>query len=114
MLEMPSELKPFVNDYKMRLIEVRDSKLQLYNVDNNDLFNLLEIMLDKFMSSKDKKKKLVEYCENHHVDSEVEITACSIGGYEKQCKKIMKEKGEFRMGYLLDDIVEESRKEAGK
>ncbi|WP_330546420.1 hypothetical protein [Roseburia sp. 831b] len=42
MLNNPMEMLPFVNDYKMHLVEARKNDLKLHNVNNKDLFNLLE------------------------------------------------------------------------
>ena len=41
MLEIPEEIVPFVNDYKMLLVEARQNNLNLSNINNQDLFNLL-------------------------------------------------------------------------
>ena len=41
MLEIPEEIVPFVNDYRMLLVEARQNNLNLSNINNQDLFNLL-------------------------------------------------------------------------
>lgn len=46
-------MRKFVNDYKMWLVEARQNNLVLHNMDNKDLFNLLEILLDKSKSLKE-------------------------------------------------------------
>lgn len=49
-------MRKFVNDYKMWLVEARQNNLVLHNMDNKDLFNLLEILLDKSKSLKEIRK----------------------------------------------------------
>ena len=34
MLNIPEEWKPFVNDYKMLLVEAKDNNLKLHNINN--------------------------------------------------------------------------------
>jgi hypothetical protein len=74
MLNIPKEMKPFVNDYKMTLVEARNNELTLHNMNNKDLFNLLEILLSKNCSRKEKKEKAIEYSGNHKVDKSVAMT----------------------------------------
>ena len=57
MLDIPKELEPFVNDYKILLVEARRNNLMLHNLENIDLFNLFEIALDKNIPRKEAKKK---------------------------------------------------------
>lgn len=47
MLHISEEMKPFVNDYRMHLVEARKNDLKLHNINNRDLFNLLGILLDR-------------------------------------------------------------------
>lgn len=37
------DIVPFVNDYKLLLVEARKNDLKLHNIDNVDLFHLLGI-----------------------------------------------------------------------
>lgn len=75
MLNIPEEMKSFVNDYKMRLVEARENKLILHNVNNKDLFNLLEILLDKGETSSKTREKATRYVQEHNVDKTVVMTA---------------------------------------
>ena len=59
MLNIPKEVEPFVNDYKMHLIEARKNNLKLHNINNIDLFNLLEILLNKDEKLKETKEKVL-------------------------------------------------------
>ena len=61
MLNIPKEVEPFVNDYKMHLIEARKNNLKLHNINNIDLFNLLEILLNKDEKLKETKEKAIQY-----------------------------------------------------
>ena len=47
MLHISEEMKPFVNDYRMHLVEARKNDLKLHNINNRDLFNLLGILLER-------------------------------------------------------------------
>ena len=40
MLDIPEDMKAFINDYKMNLVEARKNNLKLHNINNKDLFNL--------------------------------------------------------------------------
>lgn len=46
MLDIPEKMAKYVNDYKLFLVEAKENNLVLHNVNNRDLFNLLEILLD--------------------------------------------------------------------
>ena len=39
MLNIPKEMQPFVNDYKVHLIEARKNNLKLHNINNRDVCN---------------------------------------------------------------------------
>ena len=75
MLNIPKEMQPYVNNYKMHLIEARKNNLKLYNINNRDLFNLLEILLDKDKGLKKTKEKAIKYTEDHDVNKSVIMTA---------------------------------------
>ena len=53
-------METFVNDYKIHLVEAGKNNLVLHNVNNQDLFNLFEILLDQNNSIRDKKEKAIE------------------------------------------------------
>lgn len=74
-LSIPQQMKKFVNDYKMRLVEARQNNLVLHNMNNKDLFNLLEILLDKSKPLKEIRNKAIEYAQEHKVDKAVVMTA---------------------------------------
>ena len=45
MLDIPEDMKAFINDYKMNLVEARKNNLKLHNINNKDLFNHIIIYL---------------------------------------------------------------------
>lgn len=74
MLNIPEEMKRYVNDYKMLLIEARQNDLKLHNINNVDLFNLLKILLDKSKPLNETREKAIEYAKKHEVDKSVLMT----------------------------------------
>lgn len=74
MLNIPEEMKRYVNDYKMLLIEARQNDLKLHNINNVDLFNLLRILLDKSKPLNETREKAIEYAKKHEVDKSVLMT----------------------------------------
>ena len=65
MLDIPEKIVKYVNDYKILLIEARRNDLILHNMNNVDLFNLLEIILDKKIPKNEAKKKAIQYGWEH-------------------------------------------------
>lgn len=74
MLNIPQQIKRFVNDYKMWLVEARQNNLVLHNMDNRDLFNLLEILLDNGKPLDEIRNRAIEYAQEHDVDKAVVMT----------------------------------------
>lgn len=74
MLNIPEVMKQFVNDYKMHLVEARKNNLFFHNINNKDLFNLLEILLDNSRKLNETKEKAIEYAREHKVDKSVIMT----------------------------------------
>lgn len=106
MLDIPKEMKNCVNDYKIPLVEVRKNNLILYNANNRDLFNLLEIILDKNMPKNEAKKKAIQYSEEHKTDKSVVMTIA--GATNSKIDYNAFEKGEVSMCTLFDEIAKES------
>lgn len=75
MLDIPKDLQPFVNDYRMYLVEARKNNLKLHNINNKDLFNLLEILLDRSGKLNTIKEKAINYAFEHEVEKSVIMTA---------------------------------------
>lgn len=77
MLSIPEEMKPFVNGYKMLLVEARKNRLTFHNINNVDLFNLLEIILNKEIPWKEARNKAIEYAKEHKTDKSMIMTIAS-------------------------------------
>ena len=67
-------METFVNDYKIHLVEAGKNNLVLHNVNNQDLFNLLEILLSRSGRTDGKKEKAIDYTRKHKVDKAVIMT----------------------------------------
>lgn len=74
MLNIPEEMKAFVNDYKILLVEARKNDLMFHNVRNVDFFNLLEILLDKSRPLNEIRNKAIDYAREHSVEKTVIMT----------------------------------------
>lgn len=74
MLNIPQSMEPFVNDYKMHLVEARKNNLKLHNINNRDLFNLLQILLDKRSKVNETREKAINYAREHEVRKTVIMT----------------------------------------
>lgn len=109
MLDIPKELEPFVNDYKILLVEARRNNLMLHNLENIDLFNLFEIALDKNIPRKEAKKKAIQYCEEHKTDKSVIMTFA--GAINMQLDYNTLNKGDGTMYSLFEELAKDSKAE---
>ena len=109
MLDIPEELKAYVNDYKMLLVEARENGLQFHNINNKDLFSLLEIILDSSLSKNERKEQAIEYSRKNKTDRSVAITVA--GATNTKLDYSVLEKGEDGMCTLFKEIAEESKAE---
>lgn len=71
MLNMPKELKPFVNDYRLYLVEMRKNDLNLHNQNNRDFFTIMSILYDLTKTVAECEQALVEYQSKHALDDTV-------------------------------------------
>lgn len=71
MLNIPEKMKALVNDYKMRLVEARENKLTLHNMNNKDFFYMMDVMLDKSILRNEAKARVIQYSREHKVDKTV-------------------------------------------
>ena len=106
MLDIPEKIARYVNDYKILLVEARRNALVLHNANNVDLFNLLEIILDKSTPKNEAKKKAIQYGEEHQVDKSVVMTVA--GATNSKIDYNAFEKGEVTMCTLFEEIAKES------
>ena len=106
MLNIPKAMESFVNDYKMHLVEARKNNLKLHNINNQDLFNLLEIILDKSAKWNEIKEKAINYARKHEVEKSVIMTVAGAANC-KMDYNMMEKKGDADMC----TVFEEARKE---
>ena len=90
MLNIPEEMKQFVNDYKMLLVEARENDLKLHNINNQDFFNLMEILLDNSRPMNETKDRAIGYAREHDVNKYVVMTVAGAANCKLDyngCKK---------------------------
>ena len=107
MLEIPEDMRPFVNDYKILLVEARENHLIFHSENNIAFFHLMKLILDEKLTKNKAKEKVIDYARKHNVDKTVIMT---IAGATK-CKidyDALSKKGDFDMCTLFDRIARES------
>lgn len=107
MLDIPEEIKAFVNDYKMLLVEARKSDLVFHNMNNIAFFQMLNVILDKNLSRDEAKKKVIDYAKEHHVDKTVVMTVAGATNCRIDYNALSR-KGDFDMCTLFDEIAKEN------
>lgn len=107
MLNIPEAMKPYVNDYKMLLVEARKNDLVLHNINNKDLFNLLQIILDRSLPKTEAKQKAIEYSETHETDKSVIMTVAGTANLKLDYNAL--ERGDGIMCSLFEEIKNEGR-----
>ena len=70
-LNIPEEIKPFVGNYPMHLVEVADNQLSFENANNIDLFEMMKILYDTTNSRKQRVQRVQEYEKEHDLDDDV-------------------------------------------
>lgn len=110
-LDIPDDMKPFVNDYKMHLVEARENDLVFYNMDNIAFFDMMKIILDKNATGEKAKKELIEYAAEHQVDETVIMTVAGAANCAIDYNASTKKKGEAAMKNLFEKIAEDSKAE---
>lgn len=106
MLNIPEEMKAFVNDYKILLVEARENSLTLHNMKNVAFFNLMKVILDKSLSRDEARKKVIDYAREHKVDKSVLMTVAGAAN----CKinyNALSRKGDFTMWSFFEEIAKE-------
>lgn len=106
MLEMSEEIAPFVNDYKLLLVEARKDNLKLHNLDNVDLFHLLGIFLDGDSTKDEARERAIKYAKAHEVNRDVFM---AMAGVTKRVLDyhLLEEKGEGAMCTFFDQLEAE-------
>ena len=108
MLDISEELKPYINDYKMHLIEVRNNNLPLSHPNNRALFQLCSIILDEKKTNAQKQEAVIQYEKENKIDEEVlyalaGVTNCNLHREESR--------GEMSMCTFFESMKEEGRQE---
>ena len=106
MLNISDKMKPFVNDYKMLLVEARQNDLQFHNINNIAFFDLIKFILLKDLSANEARKKIMEYAVDHNVDKNVVMTVAGVTNRKLDYNALSK-KGENAMHTLFDEIEKE-------
>lgn len=110
MLNIPDKMKPFVNDYKMLLVEARQNDLIFHNMTNIAFFDMLKVVLDKSITKNEAKEKVIKYAIEHNVDKTVVMTVAGATNRKIDYNALFK-KGDVTMCTLFDEIQKEGRAE---
>lgn len=110
MLNIPDKMKPFVNDYKMLLVEARQNNLIFHNMTNIAFFDMLKVVLDKSITKNEAKEKVIEYALEHNVDKTVVMTVAGATNRKIDYNALSK-KGDVNMCTLFDEIEKEGKAE---
>lgn len=102
-LNISERIKPFVNDYGIHLVEVRENDLPLRNENNQDLFKLCSIVLDTKKPDEQKKKEAIQYEREHRINEEVLYALADITNYDL-CEE---KRGAMNMCTFFDHLVEQ-------
>lgn len=103
MLNIPDKMKPFVNDYKMLLVEARQNNLIFHNMTNIAFFDMLKVVLDKSITKNEAKEKVIKYALEHNVDKTVVMTVAGATNRKIDYNALSK-KGDVTMCTLFDEI----------
>lgn len=109
MLDIPEEMRKYVNDYKMLLVEVRENDLELHNINNRDLFYLFEIILNKDIPKNERKEKVIQYSRQNKTDKSVVMTVAGAANMKLDYNAFGK--GEDSMYTLFEEIAKENQME---
>lgn len=110
MLDIPKDIEPFVNDYRMYLVEARKNNLKLHNINNKNLFNLLEILLDRSGKLNKIKEKAINYAREHEVKKSVLMTVAGATNCKLDYSAIER-KGDADMCTVFEETRNEGRAE---
>lgn len=105
MLNIPEEVVQYVNDYKMILVEARQNECKFHNVDNEDFFNLLKILLDNSKPVNEIKEEAIEYTKKHNVEKSVVMTVAGAAN----CKLNYELEGDGGMWTVFEETENEGR-----
>lgn len=106
MLDIPSEMESFVNDYRMLLVEARQNDLTFHNINNRAFFHMLKVILDKSIPRDEAKKKVIDYAREHNADKKVIMTVAGAANCRIDYHALSM-KGDIDMCTLFDEIAKE-------
>ena len=105
------DMLPFINDYHLNLLEVKDNNLTFHNRKNIDFFNLLNIFFDKTLSLKERREKAIAYSKENKPDRTVTFAAVKAAKIKVDFSKIGKDESGDIMCELFDGLAEEAKQE---
>ena len=91
-------------------MEARQHNLVLHNTNNQDLFQLLGIFLDKSRPVKEIREKAIEYAREHHVEKSVILTASGAANCRIDYQALNQE-GVDSMYTVFEETRKEGRQE---
>lgn len=109
MLDIPEEMRPYVADYPMHLIEIRNADLPVHTKRNRDFFQLTKILLDEGKTVEERMEQVMQYEKENNVDLLVMITVSEMfaGGRlkVKQRQEVM------AMLEIFEEVMEKGKLE---
>ena len=107
MLDIPEEIKKYINDYRLNIIQIKDNNLQLHNEKNKDLFKIMSIIYDIKKSKEERREELRKYEESRKIsESVVDVVVATTNIQIKYNKE-----GERKVCTLWDEVRQEGRQE---
>ena len=110
MLDIPNEMKSYINNYTINVVELKKNNLNLQNKNNIDLFKIMSIVYDMNRDRQERKQLLSQYEANQTIDECVVDAIASITKMNINYNKA----GERKMCTLWDEVREEGREEGIK
>lgn len=131
MLDVSVELKPFINDYHMCLVEVARNNIVLKNHDNINFFEAVELFQRSDITEEERIFRIQEFSNTHsysrdvtiavaavtdnrdildNLDSEGEIDMCTLYEYcRTKGREEGREEGSERVNHLIQLLLANSR-----
>ena len=106
MLDIPPEVEPYVNDYRMFLVEAGKNQLKFHNGNNQDLFQLFAILLNQSKPTKEVRQEAAAYVREHDVDETVLMTVAGAANCRID-EKMLKQEGRTDMWSVFEEVAKE-------
>lgn len=107
MTDVPDWFRPVVQDYRMCLVEVRDTDLVFHNQNNIDLFTLFRLIYDGKKTNVERRAAAEQYGKDHPVDESVMMAIASTSNIDLDLYR----KGDVTVCALFDEIEKQGRNE---